>query len=155
MAAIIFISIGVIASFFCAIVDGIIASEFIVSITCAEETETQTNLSFSVWTNLDSAHSHTRFNHTGQQRQGGFGYRNACQVRNFVDVISQNYQSHHDSRQIDQTNWSQCLPCGDGETFDIAGLINCVQTLLWTLLKTFVSCKQIKTKQYATTNFFF
>lgn len=31
MAAIIFISIGVIASFFCAIVDGIIASEFIVS----------------------------------------------------------------------------------------------------------------------------
>lgn len=32
-AAIIFISIGVIASFFCAIVDGIIASEFIVSIT--------------------------------------------------------------------------------------------------------------------------
>lgn len=34
MAAIIFISIGVIASFFCAIVDGIIASEFIVSIAC-------------------------------------------------------------------------------------------------------------------------
>lgn len=33
VAAIIFISIGVIASFFCAIVDGIIASEFIVSIT--------------------------------------------------------------------------------------------------------------------------
>uniref|UniRef100_A0A3Q2QI11 Transmembrane protein 255B n=1 Tax=Fundulus heteroclitus TaxID=8078 RepID=A0A3Q2QI11_FUNHE len=32
VAAIIFISIGVIASFFCAIVDGIIASEFIVSI---------------------------------------------------------------------------------------------------------------------------
>lgn len=31
MAAIIFVSIGVIASFFCAIVDGIIASEFIVS----------------------------------------------------------------------------------------------------------------------------
>lgn len=34
VASIIFISIGVIASFFCAIVDGVIASEFIVSITC-------------------------------------------------------------------------------------------------------------------------
>lgn len=34
VAAIIFISIGVIASFFCAIVDGIIAAEFIVSFTC-------------------------------------------------------------------------------------------------------------------------
>lgn len=35
LAAIIFISIGVIASFFCAIVDGIIASEFIVSVASA------------------------------------------------------------------------------------------------------------------------
>uniref|UniRef100_A0A3Q3WZ00 Transmembrane protein 255B n=1 Tax=Mola mola TaxID=94237 RepID=A0A3Q3WZ00_MOLML len=46
MAAIIFISIGVIASFFCAIMDGIIASEFIVSIACTcvlEKEETQTN----------------------------------------------------------------------------------------------------------------
>ncbi|CAB1441179.1 unnamed protein product [Pleuronectes platessa] len=38
VAAIIFISIGVIASFFCAIVDGIIASEFIV---CRDAAQTQ------------------------------------------------------------------------------------------------------------------
>uniref|UniRef100_A0A3P9APY9 Transmembrane protein 255B n=1 Tax=Esox lucius TaxID=8010 RepID=A0A3P9APY9_ESOLU len=43
IAAIIFISLGVIASFFCAIVDGIIASEFIVSTNKHTHTHTDTH----------------------------------------------------------------------------------------------------------------
>lgn len=131
MAAIIFISIGVIASFFCAIVDGIIASEFIVSITCIYMPALKRRKHKLIYPFLSeqtlTAHIHTPDLITQVSRDRG---ASACQIRNFVDVISQNYQSHHDSRQIDQTNWSQCLPCRDGETFGIAGLIKCVQTLL-------------------------
>ncbi len=67
MAAIIFISIGVIASFFCAIVDGIIASEFIVSITCIYMHSLKRRKYKVI--HSSNTHSHTRFNLTGGQKQ--------------------------------------------------------------------------------------
>lgn len=79
-AAIVFISIGVIAAFFCAIVDGIIASEFIVSEPCfyipALSPDTQ---SHKVWSNLQRS---------VEASQGW--HRLISQIENFVDAIGAN-----------------------------------------------------------------